>query len=82
MITILAAFGVKALYLLYIWLISGVLCAYLSNRKGYGDRPGLATGLLLSAIGIVVGLAWPAKDHSDWKIRGPVGRRRKAQPES
>ena len=78
MITIYAVFGVKALYLLYIWLISGVLCQYLSNRKGYGDKPGLATGLLLSAIGIIVWLVWPAKDGSDWKVRGPVGRERKA----
>ena len=78
MITIYAVFGVKALYLLYIWLISGVVCQYLSHRKGYGDKPGLATGLLLSAIGIIVWLVWPAKDGSDWKVRGPIGRERKA----
>jgi hypothetical protein len=78
MTTILAVFGVKALYLLYIWLISGIVCSYLANRKGYGERPGLATGLLLSAVGIVVWLVWPARDGSDWKVRGPIGRERKA----
>jgi hypothetical protein len=75
---VLAVFGVKALWLLYLWLISGVVCNYLSARKGYGEKPGLATGLLLSAIGIVIWLAWPARDGSDWKIRGPIGRERKA----
>jgi hypothetical protein len=75
---VLAVFGVKALWLLYIWLISGVVCNYLSARKGYGEKPGLATGLLLSAIGIVIWLVWPARDGSDWKLRGPIGRERKA----
>jgi hypothetical protein len=79
MTTILAVFGVKALWLLYIWLISGILCSYLSARKGFGERPGLATGLLLSAIGIVVWLVWPARDGSDWKVRGPIGRERKSE---
>jgi hypothetical protein len=74
---VLAVFGVKALWLLYIWLISGIVCSYLANRKGYGEKPGLATGLLLSAIGIVVWLVWPARDGSDWKLRGPIGRERK-----
>jgi hypothetical protein len=78
MTTILAVFGVKALWLLYLWLISGIVCSYVSARKGFGERPGLATGLLLSAIGMVVWLVWPARDGSDWKIRGPVGRERKS----
>ncbi|MEA2295721.1 MAG: hypothetical protein QOE86_3360 [Solirubrobacteraceae bacterium] len=78
MTVIFAVFGVKALFLLYIWLIAGIVCSYLSQRKGYGERPGLATGLLLSAIGIVVWLVWPAKDESDWKVRGVFGRERKS----
>ena len=40
--------GAKALYLLYAWLASAIVAAYLSDRKGYGERPGLASGLLLS----------------------------------
>jgi hypothetical protein len=78
MTVIFAVFGVKALFLLYIWLIAGIVCSYLSQRKGYGERPGLATGLLLSAIGIVVWLVWPAKAESDWKVRGVFGRERKS----
>ena len=77
MTVVFAVFGVKALWLLYLWLLSGILCSYLSNRKGFGERPGLATGLLLSAIGIIVWLVVPARDGSDWKLRGPVGRERK-----
>jgi hypothetical protein len=78
MTVVFAIFGVKALWLLYLWLIAGILCSYLSARKGFGERPGLATGLLLSAIGIVVWLVIPAKPESDWKLRGPVGRERKS----
>jgi hypothetical protein len=78
MTTILAVFGVKALWLLYVWLLSGIVCSYLSARKGFGERPGLATGLLLSAIGIVIWLVWPARAQSDWKLRGAVGRERKS----
>jgi hypothetical protein len=77
--TILAIFGVKALWLLYIWLLSGIVCSYTSKRKGYGERPGLATGLLLSAIGIVIWLVWPARPGSDWKERGPIARRRRVR---
>jgi hypothetical protein len=77
MTTIFAIFGVKALWLLYLWLLSAIVCSYLANRKGYGERPGLATGLLLSAVGVVVWLVMPARDGSDWKLRGPIGRERK-----
>jgi hypothetical protein len=73
--TLLALLGAKALYLLYLWLASAIVAAYLSHRKGYGERPGLACGLLLNVIGVVIWLAWPAREHSLWKRVGPVGRR-------
>ena len=66
MILVVADIGAKALYLLYIWLISAIASAELSKRKGYGEKPGLGTGLLLSAIGILVWLLVPAKDDSEW----------------
>ena len=44
--TVLALIGAKALYLLWIWLASAIVCSLLSARKGYGEKPGLATGLL------------------------------------
>jgi hypothetical protein len=61
---IVAALGVKAFYLLYIWLISAWVASWLSNRKGYGEKWGLGTGLLLSAIGVLIWLVVPAKSTS------------------
>jgi hypothetical protein len=66
---------VKALYLTYLWLISAVVASWLSDRKGYGERPGLITGLLTSAVAIVVWLVWPAKNDSRWKIQGAIPKR-------
>jgi fucose permease len=72
--TLLALIGAKALLYLYVWLISAIVSSYLSNRKGYGEKPGLATGLVLTAVGIVVWLIVPARADSKWKAIGPFGR--------
>ena len=72
---VLANLGVKALYLTYIWLLSSVGASWLSARKGYGERPGLITGLLTSAVAIVVWLVWPAKADSRWKVQGAIPKR-------
>jgi len=66
---ILAALGVKALWLLYAWLASAIIASALSNRKGYGEKLGLGTGLLLSVIGAIIWLLVPAKPESRWKQR-------------
>jgi hypothetical protein len=70
--------GAWNLFWLYLWLVSTIIASYLSDRKGYGDRPGLATGLILSAIGAIVWLVIPAKSDSKWKTLGPFGRKTKA----
>ena len=80
--TVLALIGVKAFYLLFLWLGSAIAASWLSNRKGYGERPGLATGLLLSAIGLLVWLLWPARPDSRWKLQGPIPRRRGGEGET
>ncbi len=72
--TVVALLGVKALYLTYAWLLSGVVGSWLSSRKGYGEKPGLAAGLLLSVVGVILWLVWPAKQDSRWKVQGPFGR--------
>ena len=73
MTVLIAAIGAKALYLLYAWLVSAIISSYLSDRKGYGQRVGLAAGLLLSVVGVVVFLVWPARRDSRWKLQGPFG---------
>ena len=73
--TSLAVIGATALYLLFIWLASAIAASWLSDRKGYGEKPGLATGLLLTFVGVIVWLVWPAKAASRWKIQGPIPKR-------
>jgi fucose permease len=68
--------GATALWLMYAWLLAAIVASYLSNRKGYGEKAGLASGLLLHVIGVIIWLVWPAKEGSKWKTLGPVGRRR------
>jgi hypothetical protein len=67
----IANVGVLALYLLFIWLASAIFGSYLSQRKGYGEKVGLASGLLLSVLGAVAWIFIPAKDGSDWRVVGP-----------
>jgi hypothetical protein len=71
---VIAAIGAKALYLLYAWLASAIISSYLSNRKGYGEKPGLGTGLILSVVGVLIWLVWPARPDSRWKLQGAFGR--------
>ena len=72
MTTVLAVIGAEALYLLYGWLLSAIAASWLSARKGYGEKPGLAAGLLLSVVGVLVWLLWPARPDSRWKVQGPL----------
>jgi hypothetical protein len=71
---VIAVIGAQALYLLFIWLASAIAASYLSGRKGFGERAGLASGLILPVISVIVWAVWPAKDESDWKVIGPFGR--------
>jgi hypothetical protein len=72
-----ARIGSKALWLLYAWLVSAALSAYLSERKGYGERAGLACGLLLFVLGPLIWLFWPAREESKWRTAGIIGSRTK-----
>ena len=62
-----AAVGAKAFYLLMIWLASAIGASELSKRKGYGEKWGLGTGLLLSLIGLIIWIFVPAKAESPWR---------------
>ena len=72
--TVIALLGSKALFLLFAWLLSAIVAQYLSDRKGYGERPGLVSGLLLSVVAVVIWLVWPPRRDSRWKLQGPFGR--------
>jgi membrane protein implicated in regulation of membrane protease activity len=71
--TLVGAMGAKAFYLLYLWLASAIVASYLSERKGFGPKLGLAFGLLLSVVGALIWLVWPARRDSRWKLQGVFG---------
>ena len=75
--TVFALIGAAALWLLYAWLLAAIIASYLSGRKGYGEKPGLACGLILHVVGVVIWLVMPARPGSKWKTIGPVGRARR-----
>jgi hypothetical protein len=78
----LAVIGASALWMTYAWLASAIVASYLSNRKGYGEKLGLATGLLLSVVAVVAWLIVPAKPDSRWKLQGIVGSKGKTVAEA
>jgi hypothetical protein len=73
--TVIALIGAKGLYLLFAWLLSAAVAAWLTDRKGYGERLGLAFGLLLSVVGVLIALLLPGRPGSRWKEDGPLPRR-------
>lgn len=74
---ILATIGMKGLYLLFAWLLSAAIGGWVAERKGYGERVGLAFGLLLTVLGLVIVLLLPGRPGSLWKLEGPLPKRNK-----
>ena len=72
---IFATIGIKGLYLLFAWLLSAAIGAWISERKGYGERLGLALGLLLTVVGLLLMLILPGRPGSAWKLEGPLPKR-------
>ncbi|HTP23310.1 MAG TPA: hypothetical protein VMJ65_27125 [Solirubrobacteraceae bacterium] len=70
-----AVIGAKALYLLFLWLLSAAAASWLADRKGYGEKVGLTFGLLLSVLGLLIVLLLPARPGSPWKVEGRLPRR-------
>jgi hypothetical protein len=71
------AIGASALYFLFAWLISAAAAAWVSERKGYGDRVGLTCGLVLSVVGLLIVLLLPGRPGSKWRVDGVRPRRRR-----
>ena len=74
---VIGTIGVKALYFLFAWLISAAAAAWLSERKGYGERVGLTLGLLLTVVGLLIVLLLPGRPGSKWRVQGWLPRRRR-----
>lgn len=72
MIAFASQIGATGLYLTFVWLISAAAGAWMSERKGYGDRVGLAFGLLLTAVGFLIVLLLPGRPGSTWKREGAI----------
>jgi hypothetical protein len=77
--TMLSVIGASALFLLYGWLLSAIIASFLSGKKGFGERIGLACGLLLSFVAVLIWLVIPSKPTSDW---GRKKAARRAKPAS
>ena len=69
--------GATALWLMYAWLACAIVASYLSYRKGYGEKSGLAAGLLLHVIGVIIFLVDPGQGglevEDDRPVRAPQG---------
>ena len=77
-IVFFAALGARALLLVYLWLMGAILASILSKSKGYGEKPGLGTGLLLSILAPIIWLFVPPRDEfAEWHERKPWQRQKK-----
>lgn len=72
--TVFALLGANSLFLLFVWLASAIAASYLSERKGYGEKAGLVSGMLISVVAVVIWLVFPARSDSRWKLQGAFGR--------
>jgi hypothetical protein len=72
---IFATIGMTGLWLLFAWLLSAAIGAVVAERKGYGERVGLAFGLLLTVAGLLIVLLLPGRPGSLWKLEGPLPKR-------
>ncbi len=75
--SVLANIGPKGLYLMFAWLLSAAVASWVSERKGYGDRVGLAFGLILTVVGLLIVLLLPGRPGSKWRVEGWIPRRSK-----
>ena len=64
--TVFAVIGPKAIFFLYAWLIGCMLASTAAALKGYPEKAGLATGLLLSILGGAIWMFLPGKRDSRW----------------
>jgi hypothetical protein len=68
-----AVIGTAALWLTFVWLGSAIIASTLSAQKGFGEKPGLITGVVLSLLGAAIWAAWPAREISRWRLFTGLG---------
>ena len=74
---LLAVIGAAALWLTFVWLASAIIASLLSEVKGYGEKWGLVTGIVLSVLGAFIWAVFPPREISRWKLHeGLSGRAR------
>jgi hypothetical protein len=65
---LLAVIGAAALWLTFVWLGSAIIASQLSEAKGYGEKWGLVTGIVLSVLGAFIWAVFPPREISRWKL--------------
>jgi len=73
----LAVIGAGALWLTFVWLASAIIASQFSLHKGWGEKPGLVTGTMLTVAGAFVWAVWPARDVSRWNVHEGLSGREK-----
>jgi hypothetical protein len=63
-----AVIGTGALWLTFVWLASAIVASQFSLQKGYGEKSGLVSGIILSIVGAFAWALWPAREVSRWNI--------------
>jgi hypothetical protein len=63
-----AVIGTAALWLVFLWLGAAIIASIFSDLKGWGDKWGLVTGVILSIVGAFVWAVWPPREISRWKL--------------
>jgi hypothetical protein len=65
---LLAVIGAAALWLTFVWLGSAIIASLLSEAKGYGEKWGLVTGIVVSLLGAFIWAVFPPREISRWKL--------------
>lgn len=68
-----AVIGAAALWLTFVWLASAIVASTFSDQKGFGEKPGLITGVVLSVLGAAAWAVWPPREVSRWRMHQGFG---------
>jgi hypothetical protein len=79
MLVLFSVIGAGALWLTFTWLAAAIVASQFSAQKGYGEKPGLVTGAMLTFMGAFAWAVWPAREVSRWNVhKGLTGKEKGA----